>query len=106
MGGDHDRSTQFVSTFVIDVPNQQHEHTMTLKGWAWSRQAFVVPASLADALDASAPEMVEDPFAVPSQMMGSASSAGGRVLNRLIRLNFPRSRASIETVEKQIVVGC
>eukprot|EP00937_MAST-01D_sp_MAST-1D-sp2_P006935 g6935.t1 len=104
--GDHDRPTQFVSTFVIDVPNQQHEHTMTLKGWAWSRQAFVVPASLADALDVSAPETVQDPFAAPPQMMGSAASGGGRLLNRLIRLNFPRSRASAEAAEKQIVVGC
>jgi len=110
--GDHDRPMQYLSTFKIDVPNQQQEHTMTLKGWVWSRQAFVTPASAADALPASAPEMIEDAFDLPPGV-GEGEAAPGAPLppqpepNRVIRLTFPRAQPEgAPPVVKEVLVGC
>ena len=113
--GDHERPEQYIETFTIDVPNQEQEHILTLKGWAWARQAFVVP-SLNDALDRSAPERVENAFALPpalaeanatEALAATAPSApAARQINRLIRLKFPRTASASNPSTKEILVGC
>merc|ERR1711939_1076731 len=78
---------------------------MTLKGWVWSRQAFVVPAEAADALEPSAPEMIEEAFTLPADLAEAGGAVPSRPLNRLIRLNYPKSASASDPVTKEILVG-
>jgi len=98
---DHERPREYVTMFVIDVPNQEQEHTMTLKSRCWGRQGYVLPALPGDNLSMEAPEMVEDAFALPPSLDLEATAPS----EQLIRLTFPKPSSSEEPLVKEVIVG-
>jgi len=98
---DHERPSEYITTFIVDVPNQEQEHTMTLKSRCWGRQGYVLPALPGDALTQAAPEMVEDAFSLPPALDLEATAPS----EQLIRLTFPKPTSTEEPLVKEVVVG-
>lgn len=62
---DHARRDEFVMAFLVDIPNQETETVVTVRGRCWDRQLFVLPTSRSDWLAADHPDLLENNVSVP-----------------------------------------
>ena len=75
---DHMRRDQFVSSFLVDIPNQETETIVTVRGRCWDRQLYVLPVAPSDELQADHPDMIDDGLAPPVALAPVVSALASR----------------------------
>ena len=65
---DHSRPDAFVASYLVDIPNQETERIITVRGRCWDRQLYVLPSSTGDEIPSDDPERLGDSLAMPVAM--------------------------------------
>lgn len=78
---DFARKAAFVAQFLVDIPNQDEEMRLTVRGRAWDRQLYCMPSAAFDELPASDPAMAEWALETPRSLEVSSADIVGQLLS-------------------------